>query len=54
MMLLAFAFAALVWSGRIQPWHILVLAALGGVAMASSTVAQVSSVRWLGFPARAS
>ena len=34
MMLLAFAFAALVWSGRIQPWHILVLAALGGAAMA--------------------
>ncbi len=34
MMVLAFAFAALVWSGRIQPWHILVLAALGGVAMA--------------------
>ena len=34
MMLLAFVFAALVWSGRIQPWHILVLAALGGVAMA--------------------
>lgn len=34
MMLLAFVFAALVWSGRIQPWHILVLSALGGVAMA--------------------
>ena len=34
MMLLAFAFAALVGSGRIQPWHILVLAALGGAAMA--------------------
>jgi MFS family permease len=34
MMLLAFAFAALIWSGHIQPWHILVLAALGGVAMA--------------------
>jgi MFS family permease len=34
MMVLAFAFAALVWGGRIQPWHILVLAALGGVAMA--------------------
>ena len=33
-MLLAFAFAALVWSGHIQPWHILVLAALGGVVMA--------------------
>ncbi len=34
MMLLAFAFAALVGSGRIQTWHILVLAAGGGVAMA--------------------
>jgi MFS family permease len=34
MMMLAFAFAALVGSGHIQPWHILVLAALGGVAMA--------------------
>src|SRR5512140_3492890 len=26
MMLLAFAFAALVWSGLVRPWHILVLA----------------------------
>jgi MFS family permease len=34
MMLVAFAFAALVWSGRIQPWHILVLAALDGVVVA--------------------
>ncbi|MBN2507518.1 MAG: MFS transporter [Verrucomicrobia bacterium] len=34
MMVLAFVFAALVWGGRVQPWHILVLAALGGVAMA--------------------
>jgi MFS family permease len=34
MMALAFVFAALVWSGLVQPWHILVLAALGGVAMA--------------------
>jgi MFS family permease len=34
MMALAFAFAALVGSGHIQPWQILVLAALGGVAMA--------------------
>src|SRR2546421_3673944 len=34
MMLLAFAFAALVWSGRVKPAHILALAALGGVAMA--------------------
>ena len=34
MMLLAFVFAALVWSGLIRPWHILILAALGGTAMA--------------------
>ena len=34
MMVLAFALAALVWSGQVRPWHIMVLAALGGVAMA--------------------
>lgn len=34
MMLTAFVFAELVGTGRIQPWHILVLSALGGVAMA--------------------
>src|SRR6266567_3413156 len=34
MMVLAFTFAALVWSGQVRPWHIMVLAALGGVAMA--------------------
>jgi MFS family permease len=34
MMLFAFVFAALVWSGRIRPWHIMVLAALGGCALA--------------------
>ncbi len=34
MMLLAFLFAALVWSGQVQAWPILVLASLGGVAMA--------------------
>jgi MFS family permease len=34
MMVLAFVFTALLGTGRIQPWHILVLAALGGVAMA--------------------
>ena len=33
MMVPAFIFAALVWSGRVEPWHILVLAGLGGVAM---------------------
>jgi MFS family permease len=34
MMLTAFVFAALVGSGHIQPWHILALSAIGGVAMA--------------------
>jgi MFS family permease len=34
MMLLAFVFAALVWNELVRPWHILVLASLGGVAMA--------------------
>src|SRR5260370_22320252 len=34
MMLLSFAFASLVWSRVIRPSHILVLAALGGLAMA--------------------
>jgi len=42
MMLLAFAFAALVWSERIQPWQILVLAGLGGVAMAFDMPARQS------------
>lgn len=34
MMVFAFVFATLVWSGRIRPWHILILAALGGLALA--------------------
>jgi MFS family permease len=34
MMVLAFVFAGLVWSGLVRPWHILALAALGGVVMA--------------------
>lgn len=34
MMILAFIFTALVWTGAVRPWHILTLAALGGVAMA--------------------
>ncbi len=34
MMLLAFAFGGLVWTGWIQPWQIVLLAGLGGVAMA--------------------
>jgi MFS family permease len=42
MMLLAFAFAALVGGGHIRPWHILVLAALGGVAMAFDMPARQS------------
>jgi MFS family permease len=42
MMLLAFGFAALVGSGHIQPWHILVMAALGGVAMAFDMPARQS------------
>jgi len=42
MMLLAFGYAALVGSGGIRPWHILVLAALGGVAMAFDMPARQS------------
>ena len=42
MMLLAFVFAALVGSGHIRPWHILVLAALGGVALAFDMPARQS------------
>ena len=34
MMILAFVFAALVWSGLIRPWEIIVLGLFGGVAMA--------------------
>src|SRR5579863_5045077 len=34
MMVFAFVFASLVSSGRIRPWHILILAALGGCALA--------------------
>jgi MFS family permease len=34
MMLFAFTFAGLVWSGIVRSWHIMLLAALGGVAMA--------------------
>jgi MFS family permease len=33
-MVLAFVFCALVWTGQARPWHILVLSALGGLAMA--------------------
>ncbi len=34
MMVLAFTLAALVWGAQVRPWHILLLAGLGGVAMA--------------------
>jgi MFS family permease len=34
MMMLAFVFTVLVWTGWVRPWHILTMAALGGVAMA--------------------
>ena len=34
MMLLAFALSGLIWSHVIRPWHIIVIGALGGVAMA--------------------
>src|SRR3974390_2398546 len=34
MILVAFLYSVLVASGHIKPWHILVLAALGGVALA--------------------
>ena len=34
MMIFAFVFAGLIWGGQIRPWHIMVLAALGGLAMA--------------------
>ena len=42
MMLSAFVYAALVWSGGIQTWHILILAALGGVALAFDMPARQS------------
>jgi MFS family permease len=43
-MLLSFAMAALVWSGHIRPWQIIVLAALGGVTMAFDMPARQSFV----------
>ncbi len=42
LMCLAFVFAALVGTGLIQPWHILTIAALGGVAMAFDMPARQS------------
>jgi MFS family permease len=44
MMMLAFVFAGLVWSGRIQPWQIIVLGLFGGVAMAFDMPARQSFV----------
>src|SRR6266446_2637515 len=44
MMIFAFLFAALVWSGKIQPWQIIVLGLCGGVAMAFDMPARQSFV----------
>ena len=44
MMVLAFIFAGLVWSGLIQPWHIIVLGLAGGVTMAFDMPARQSFV----------
>ena len=44
MMILAFVFAGLVWSGLIRPWEIIVLGLLGGVAMAFDMPARQSFV----------
>ncbi|MCX6923516.1 MAG: MFS transporter [Verrucomicrobia bacterium] len=42
MMVLAFGFTVLAWTELVRPWHILVLAALGGVAMAFDMPARQS------------
>jgi MFS family permease len=44
MMILAFIFAGLVWSGKIRPWEIIVLGLFGGVAMAFDMPARQSFV----------
>ncbi|MEO7167625.1 MAG: MFS transporter, partial [Chthoniobacterales bacterium] len=44
MMVLAFIFAGLVWSGLIRPWQIIVLGLFGGVAMAFDMPARQSFV----------
>ena len=44
MMILAFVFAGLVWSGIIRPWEIIVLGLFGGVAMAFDMPARQSFV----------
>jgi MFS family permease len=43
-MLLSFLLAALVWSGHVQPWQIIAVAALGGVVMAFDMPARQSFV----------
>ena len=43
-MILSFTMAALVWSGWVRPWHIIVLAVLGGVTMAFDMPARQSFV----------
>jgi MFS family permease len=43
-MILSFAMAALVWSKLVQPWHIIVLAILGGITMAFDMPARQSFV----------
>ncbi len=44
MMILAFIFAGLVWSGKIQPWEIILLGLFGGVVMAFDMPARQSFV----------
>ena len=44
MMILAFIFAVLIWSGLIRPWQIIVLGLFGGVAMAFDMPARQSFV----------
>jgi MFS family permease len=43
-MVMSLAMAALVWSGLVQPWHIIVLAILGGITMAFDMPARQSFV----------
>ena len=44
MMIFAFVFAVLIWSGLIRPWEIIVLGLFGGVAMAFDMPARQSFV----------
>ena len=43
-MVMSLTMAALVWSGLVQPWHIIVLAILGGITMAFDMPARQSFV----------